>query len=212
MTIVGELYTLEERAKAQALFSGVWGLASIAGPLVGGYITDAVSWRWVFYINLPFGLLALLVIAAAHPPRRQTTRVRVDWAGAALMFWLDRYAVGAVVQRAAGDGTLRLGAVGLGLGASLGAWVELALLLRSARARMPELTLPFGALAKMVGLAMAALAPPAALWWTLDGGQSWLPQPWLVALLVLVSFAGLYLGGAVALRFPEMGGWLGRLR
>jgi EmrB/QacA subfamily drug resistance transporter len=86
MTIIGELYTLEERGKTQALFSGVWGLASIAGPLVGGYITDALSWQWVFYINLPFGLLALLVIAAAYPPRRQTTKVDVDWAGAALMF------------------------------------------------------------------------------------------------------------------------------
>ncbi len=86
MTIVGELYTLEERGKTQALFSGVWGLASIAGPLVGGYITDALSWRWVFYINLPFGILALLVIALAYPPRRQATMVKVDWAGAALMF------------------------------------------------------------------------------------------------------------------------------
>ena len=86
MTVIGELYTLEERGKAQALFSGIWGLASIAGPLVGGYITDALSWRWVFYINLPFGLLALLVTAAAYPPRRQTTKVEVDWAGAALMF------------------------------------------------------------------------------------------------------------------------------
>ena len=86
MTIIGELYTLEERGKTQALFSGVWGLASIAGPLVGGYITDALSWRWVFYINLPFGLLALLVIASAYPPRRQTTKVEVDWAGAVLMF------------------------------------------------------------------------------------------------------------------------------
>ena len=57
MTIVGELYTLAERARTQALFSGVWGVASIAGPLVGGYITDALIWRWVFYINVPFGLL-----------------------------------------------------------------------------------------------------------------------------------------------------------
>ena len=85
MTIIGELYTLEERGKTQALFSGVWGLASIAGPLVGGYITDALSWRWVFYINLPFGLLCLLVLATAYP-RRQTTKVEVDWWGAALMF------------------------------------------------------------------------------------------------------------------------------
>jgi EmrB/QacA subfamily drug resistance transporter len=86
MTIIGELYTLEERGKTQALFSGVWGLASIAGPLVGGYITDALSWRWVFYINLPFGFLALAVIALAYPSRRQTSQVQVDWLGAALMF------------------------------------------------------------------------------------------------------------------------------
>ena len=57
MTIIGELYTLRERARVQALFSSVWGLASIAGPLVGGYVTDALSWRWVFYLNLPFGVL-----------------------------------------------------------------------------------------------------------------------------------------------------------
>ena len=86
MTIVGELYELSERARAQALFSGVWGLASIAGPLVGGYITDSLSWRWVFYINLPFGLLAFAVIAFAYPPMRLLRQVRVDWAGAALLF------------------------------------------------------------------------------------------------------------------------------
>ena len=86
MTIVGELYTLAERPRTQALFSGVWGLASIAGPLVGGYITDALSWRWVFYINLPFGLLAVLVIALAYPPSRETRDVRVDWLGAGLLF------------------------------------------------------------------------------------------------------------------------------
>jgi MFS family permease len=86
MTIVGELYALSERARTQALFSGVWGLASIAGSLVGGYITDFLSWRWVFYINLPFGMLALIVIALAYPPFRITKQVRVDWAGAGLLF------------------------------------------------------------------------------------------------------------------------------
>ena len=86
VTIVGELYTLSERGRTQALFSGVWGIASIAGPLIGGYITDALSWRWVFYINLPFGVLSLIVIALSHPRRRETTSARVDWLGAALMF------------------------------------------------------------------------------------------------------------------------------
>jgi EmrB/QacA subfamily drug resistance transporter len=86
MTIVGELYSVHERARTQALFSGMWGLASIAGPLVGGYVTDAMSWRWVFYLNLPFGLLAVSVIAVAYPAPPAGPRVRVDWLGAMLLF------------------------------------------------------------------------------------------------------------------------------
>ena len=86
MTIVGELYTLAERARTQALFSGVWGLASVAGPLVGGYVTDSLSWRWVFYLNLPFGLLAGVVLMLAYPRTQHTHAVRVDWLGAALLF------------------------------------------------------------------------------------------------------------------------------
>ena len=77
MTIIGELYTLRERARVQALFSSVWGLASIAGPLVGGYVTDALSWRWVFYLNLPFGVLGAVVIALAYPAMAQPA-VRAD--------------------------------------------------------------------------------------------------------------------------------------
>jgi EmrB/QacA subfamily drug resistance transporter len=86
MTIIGELYTLRERARTQALFSGVWGVASIAGPLVGGYITDAWNWRWVFYLNVPFGFCCMAVIAMAYPPSRLTRAVRVDWLGASLLF------------------------------------------------------------------------------------------------------------------------------
>src|SRR5574339_340450 len=86
MTIVGELYALKERARTQALFSGVWGVASVAGPLVGGYVTDALSWRWVFYLNLPFGFCCMAVIALAYPHTRVTRQVQVDWLGAALLF------------------------------------------------------------------------------------------------------------------------------
>src|SRR5262249_10148667 len=62
MTIVGDLYGLEERARKQGYLSAVWGVASLVGPLLGGVLTDHVSWRWVFYINLPFGLLAMAMI------------------------------------------------------------------------------------------------------------------------------------------------------
>jgi MFS family permease len=62
MTIIGDIYTLEERAKMQAYFSGVWGLSSVVGPVIGGFITDQISWRWVFFINLPVGIVAAIII------------------------------------------------------------------------------------------------------------------------------------------------------
>src|SRR2546426_7569341 len=64
-TIIGELFGLERRARMQGYISSVWGLASLIGPWVGGLLTDHVSWRWVFYINLPFGAIAIAVIATA---------------------------------------------------------------------------------------------------------------------------------------------------
>ncbi|MBI4457129.1 MAG: MFS transporter [Acidobacteria bacterium] len=62
LTIIGEIYTFDERARMQAVFSGVWGFASITGPLIGGFITDNFSWRWVFFINIPVGLIAATII------------------------------------------------------------------------------------------------------------------------------------------------------
>lgn len=64
MTIIGDLYGMERRARMQGYFSSVWGIASLVGPLIGGLLTDRVSWRWVFYINLPFGILAAVAIAS----------------------------------------------------------------------------------------------------------------------------------------------------
>src|SRR5437899_8389814 len=84
-TIIAELFGLERRAKMHGYISSVWGVASLIGPWVGGLLTDHVSWRWVFYINLPFGAIAIAVIATAltglpRPARRPV----VDWAGVAL--------------------------------------------------------------------------------------------------------------------------------
>ncbi len=86
LTIIGEIYTLGERSRMQGVFSSVWGLASIIGPLAGGYLTDTFSWRWIFYINLPIGIVAALVIARSYPDRPESAGVRVDWTGAALLF------------------------------------------------------------------------------------------------------------------------------
>lgn len=85
MTIIGELYTIEERGRMQGLFSGVWGLASILGPLVGGLITQAFSWRWVFYLNLPLGIMAAALVMSGLPPSTRKSRMPVDAAGAVLL-------------------------------------------------------------------------------------------------------------------------------
>jgi len=85
MTIVGDIFTLEERAKMQGLFSGVWGISSIFGPLAGGFITDQLSWRWVFLINLPVGVAAAIIIGVAlkEPPRHE--KPSIDYLGAIVL-------------------------------------------------------------------------------------------------------------------------------
>src|SRR5690606_24447639 len=55
-TLVGDIFTLEERGRMQGLFSSVWAISSLVGPAAGGLITDLLSWRWIFYINIPFGI------------------------------------------------------------------------------------------------------------------------------------------------------------
>jgi len=85
MTINGDIYTFRERTRMQGLFSGVWGLASILGPLAGGFITDHISWRWVFYINIPFGLAGAVVVGIALVEPKRIGRPIIDYAGAA---WL----------------------------------------------------------------------------------------------------------------------------
>lgn len=82
MTVIADLYGLERRAKMQGYFSSMWGGAALIGPLLGGFLSDHVSWRWVFYINVPFGLAAMALIAAGlgEPVDRQA-RPRIDVRG-----------------------------------------------------------------------------------------------------------------------------------
>src|SRR6516225_3468556 len=86
LTIIGEIYTLAERMRMQAVFSSVWGVSSVVGPLVGGIITDSISWRWVFYLNLPFGLIAASIVHRTLPEHSRRARVVVDWLGGGLLF------------------------------------------------------------------------------------------------------------------------------
>ncbi len=85
--IVGILFDYKQRARMQGLFSGVWGLSSIVGPLLGGFLVDRVSWRWIFYVNLLPGLLAAALIwfAWIDEPRPDVVEVRVDYLGAGLL-------------------------------------------------------------------------------------------------------------------------------
>lgn len=62
ITLIGDIFTLEERGRIQGLFSGVWGAASLLGPPLGGLITDTLSWRWIFYLNVPLGLASSLIL------------------------------------------------------------------------------------------------------------------------------------------------------
>ncbi len=85
MTIIGDIFSVEERAKMQAYFSGVWGLSSIIGPVVGGFITDKLSWQWVFWVNIPVGIVAALIIGLAMKDPKPSAKPTVDYAGAALL-------------------------------------------------------------------------------------------------------------------------------
>ncbi len=82
---IGDVVSPRDRPRYQGLLTGTFALSSVAGPLLGGLITQALSWRWVFYVNLPVGLLALAMIATGlrSPPSGQ--KRRIDYAGAALL-------------------------------------------------------------------------------------------------------------------------------
>ncbi|HEX4818340.1 MAG TPA: MDR family MFS transporter, partial [Nonomuraea sp.] len=85
MAIIGDLVPPRERGQYQGITAGVMSLAMIAGPLVGGFITDHLDWRWAFYVNLPVGAVALaLIVVRLHLPKVRN-RVRIDWAGAVLL-------------------------------------------------------------------------------------------------------------------------------
>jgi len=84
MTIIGDIFELNERARMQGVFGAVWGVAGLAGPMLGGFIVTALSWRWVFYVNVPFGLLSAIVLSTALVEDVEKRNARLDLRGALL--------------------------------------------------------------------------------------------------------------------------------
>ncbi|UQZ34490.1 MFS transporter [Paenibacillus sp. PK3_47] len=81
-TIVFDIYPPQKRGKLTGLFGAVFGISSVIGPLLGAYITDYVSWQWIFYINLPIGIVAFILITMFYKESVSHAKQRIDWGGA----------------------------------------------------------------------------------------------------------------------------------
>jgi EmrB/QacA subfamily drug resistance transporter len=139
-TAIADLVPPRQRGRYQGLFTGVFALCSVAGPVLGGVITDALSWRWIFYVNLPVGMLALSLILVALP-RSERPRVahRIDYPGAVLL----TMTTAALLLLLSWGGTIAAWLSPTIVGLALGVLVLFALLLARERvAAEPILPLP----------------------------------------------------------------------
>jgi EmrB/QacA subfamily drug resistance transporter len=85
ITIAGDIYTVQERAKAQGYIASVWGIASVIGPTLGGVFSQYVSWRWIFFVNVPLSVIAALMIARTLHENITKKKHKVDYLGATLV-------------------------------------------------------------------------------------------------------------------------------
>ena len=115
MTIVGDLFDVRARARMQGFFGAVWGIAGLVGPLLGGAIVHLVGWRWVFWVNVPFGLSSAAVLALGYHERPERHEHRLDLAGAALLAVTVLATLLAVRSREAAALALPAAAAGLAL-------------------------------------------------------------------------------------------------
>ncbi|HEX5770068.1 MAG TPA: MDR family MFS transporter, partial [Nocardioidaceae bacterium] len=85
MTIVGDIYTVEERARVQGFIASVWGTAAIVGPTLGGLFSEFLSWRWIFFVNLPIGALAAWMLVRQFHEKIERRRHRIDYLGTVVL-------------------------------------------------------------------------------------------------------------------------------
>lgn len=110
MTVVGDLYTVEERARIQGWLASVWGISSVVGPLAGGLIIQHASWSWIFWINLPIGVIAAGGFLAFMREDVRVGRRSVDVAGAALFTLAIASFMILLTELGTGQGRLAIGA------------------------------------------------------------------------------------------------------
>src|SRR4051795_2509162 len=82
---IGDVVPPRERGKWSGLFGAVFGVSSVAGPLIGGFLTTHASWRWIFYVNLPLGVVALVVLGITLPGKRERVQRSIDYMGTVLL-------------------------------------------------------------------------------------------------------------------------------
>ena len=85
MAAIGDIFTPRERGRYQGIFGGIFGLSTVIGPLLGGFFVDHLNWRWIFYINLPLGLFAIIVVGLAFTAPSARRRLAIDFAGAVFL-------------------------------------------------------------------------------------------------------------------------------
>lgn len=127
LAVIGDLFTPAERGKYQGLFGAVFGISSIVGPLLGGFLTDNLSWHWIFYVNLPIGLIALAVIWRLLPTiKRKGASRNLDYLGALVFTVAISFLLVGLTNKGAFDA---VGRVGEWTDLSVGGFIAVGLLL-----------------------------------------------------------------------------------
>ncbi|MDO8483454.1 MAG: MDR family MFS transporter [Candidatus Limnocylindrales bacterium] len=138
LAVIGDLFTPQERGKYQGLFGAVFGLSSIIGPFAGGFLTDTVGWHWIFYVNIPIGIVSLFVLARLLPTIKRPDATRnLDFLGAGFFtVAISALLIGLTNKQTADWATPQVGGL-IGIGLLLGA----VFLLIESRAKEPIIPL-----------------------------------------------------------------------